>query len=65
MHTDGAQLYADGAWWTLLLLLQPVLHRCSAGQFLLGAGATIPARPPGTACAERQETGRAWGMRKG
>ena len=28
------------------------------------AGATIPARPPGPACAGRQETERAWSMRR-
>ncbi|ESU45137.1 Variant-specific surface protein, partial [Giardia duodenalis] len=28
----------DSAWWTLLLLLQLVLHRCSAGQFLFMGG---------------------------
>ena len=37
------------------------LHRCSAGHFLLGAGATIYVWLPGAACAGRHEMGRAWG----
>ena len=31
---------------------------------LVGVGATIPARPPGAACAGRHETGRACGTRR-
>ena len=40
------------------------VRRAAAGSSCSWAGATIPARPPGAACAGRRETGRAWGTRR-
>ncbi|ESU41946.1 Hypothetical protein GSB_152596, partial [Giardia duodenalis] len=55
----GSAVLGDSAWWTVLLALAASLHRCSAGHFLLGAGATVSVWVLGAACAGRRGAGRA------
>ncbi|ESU42693.1 Variant-specific surface protein [Giardia duodenalis] len=44
----GHSCIDDSAWWTLLLLLHPVLHRCSAGHFLFMGGCYNTRAAPGS-----------------
>ena len=60
VHTDGAQLYVDSAWWTLLMLLQPVLPRCSAGHFLFMRGCYDISVAGSGVCREARGGACAW-----
>ncbi|ESU44789.1 Variant-specific surface protein [Giardia duodenalis] len=55
-HLWGSAVLGDSAWWTLLLLLQPLLHRCSVGQFLFMGGCYNARAAPGSGvCREARD----------